>query len=79
MSRSIGDRLFKAADPPLVPATPHTCTRQVKETDSFVLLASDGVFDVLSNLRACAVTLELEPRKALFLYISPANELVHPG
>ena len=94
-ARSIGDRLFKSTQPPLVPCTPQTSTRplfsaEVKAdelwpaltlavtltltptltqhltqveaselcpalycTPWFALIASDGVWDVLTNERAC--------------------------
>ena len=54
-SRSIGDRAFKSMDPPFVPATPLTGTRTLSAAErdgGFVVLASDGVWEVFSNERA---------------------------
>ena len=52
-SRSLGDRLFKQSTPPLVPATPQIITRKLMPGDQFVLLASDGVWDVMTGATAC--------------------------
>ena len=55
-SRSIGDRNFKETDPPFVTAKPEVFTRQIdREKDEFLILASDGVWDDLSNNAACAL------------------------
>mmetsp|Transcript_110509 Transcript_110509/g.297687 ORF Transcript_110509/g.297687 Transcript_110509/m.297687 type:complete len:264 (-) Transcript_110509:161-952(-) len=48
-SRSIGDRHFK----PVVTSEPDTCSRPISAGDAFAILASDGVWDELSNLKAC--------------------------
>lgn len=52
VSRSLGDRPFKRTEPPLVPPEPHACSQRLDASHSFVLLASDGVWDVMSNQRA---------------------------
>ncbi|KAL1510791.1 hypothetical protein AB1Y20_007077 [Prymnesium parvum] len=57
-SRSIGDRAFKAMSPPYVPATPDVSSRLISETDHFIVIASDGVWDVCPNKRACDVVAE---------------------
>lgn len=54
-SRSIGDRPFKMTDPPFVTPEPDTFNRQIAEGDDFVIVASDGVWDVMSNQKACSV------------------------
>jgi serine/threonine protein phosphatase PrpC len=44
VARSIGDRPFKATDPPLVPATPDVTRHDVSALGAkFVIVASDGV------------------------------------
>jgi len=48
-SRSIGDRHFK----PVVTSEPDTFSRPISAGDAFAILASDGVWDELSNLKAC--------------------------
>ncbi|KOO35445.1 protein phosphatase 1f [Chrysochromulina tobinii] len=45
MSRAIGDLFLK----PYVSAEPDISTVQLEDTDEFVVLASDGVFDVFDN------------------------------
>jgi len=60
-SRSIGDRLFKA-EPPLVPCEPHTHSHSLTKEErvgAFVIVASDGVWDVLSNEMACGVVAKI--------------------
>ena len=68
-SRSIGDRAFKATEPPLVPATPETRSSIIGAVDAtqspeggFAILASDGVWDVLSNNKACAIVRDVLTR-----------------
>jgi len=56
VSRAIGDRLLK----PLVPGTPEVIAHRIEEGDAFLILATDGLWDVMSNeeaaarIRACA-------------------------
>lgn len=57
-SRSIGDRLFKAMSPPLVPATADTSRHRIAPGDHFAVIASDGIWDVCPNKRACDVVAE---------------------
>jgi len=45
MSRALGDLFLK----PYVSAEPDVCRFELKETDEFIILASDGVFDVFDN------------------------------
>jgi len=54
ISRAIGDLDFKDIGFAFVLPHPELCTRQLGLTDDFVLLACDGLFDVLSNEQACA-------------------------
>jgi len=48
-SRSIGDRHFK----PVVTCEPDIFQRPIGTGDAFAILASDGVWDEVSNLKAC--------------------------
>jgi len=45
MSRALGDLFLK----PYVSAEPDVCRYELNETDEFIILASDGVFDVFDN------------------------------
>mmetsp|Transcript_348 Transcript_348/g.714 ORF Transcript_348/g.714 Transcript_348/m.714 type:complete len:341 (-) Transcript_348:395-1417(-) len=56
-SRSIGDSRFKDGEAPLVPATADIVRRPINMLDEFALVASDGVWDVMSNEEACKVVL----------------------
>jgi len=54
VSRSFGDPDFK--DPlHLVTATPDVMSERLTEEDSFVILASDGLWDVMTDKRACEI------------------------
>lgn len=46
MSRSIGDIVGTEIG---VISTPHLCTHKIQEEDAFIVLASDGVWDVMEN------------------------------
>ncbi|XP_022737422.1 probable protein phosphatase 2C 51 [Durio zibethinus] len=50
-SRSIGDRYLK----PFVICKPEVTVRQLMNRDEFLILASDGLWDVISNEDACRV------------------------
>jgi len=52
VSRAIGDMSFKQ-ESALVIATPEVTTRAQEEGDEFVVLACDGLFDVMSNDAVC--------------------------
>ena len=58
-ARSVGDRLFKSTSPPLVPCEADVGERVVRvgsgSAAGFALVASDGVWEVLTNERACEV------------------------
>lgn len=45
VSRAIGDRALK----PVVPATPDVTTRRISSSDELLVLASDGLWDVVSK------------------------------
>ena len=47
VSRAFGDLELK--DPPIVVSTPEITVRPIESTDQFVVLACDGVWDVLSD------------------------------
>ncbi len=49
VTRAIGDRRLKQ----YVSAVPEISMRQLQAEDEFLILASDGVWDVLSNQEAC--------------------------
>lgn len=49
ISRAIGDMDFKETGFLFVLADPELCTHQLTEKDEFVLLACDGIYDVMSN------------------------------
>ncbi len=54
ISRALGDLDFKEPGFRFVLAHPELAVQQLSQHDDFVLLACDGVFDVLSNEQACA-------------------------
>ena len=54
LSRAIGDLKYKTnlglpAAEQIITAEPDVCSVQLRREDSFLLLACDGVWDVLSN------------------------------
>ncbi|MCL7044841.1 hypothetical protein MKW94_022123 [Papaver nudicaule] len=51
-SRSIGDRYLK----PYVISVPEVTITSRTESDEFLILASDGLWDVISNEMACKIT-----------------------
>ncbi|KAL1210278.1 putative protein phosphatase 2C 61 [Cardamine amara subsp. amara] len=57
MSRALGDFLLKSYG---VIATPQVSTHQITSTDKFLLLASDGVWDVLGNEEVATIVMESE-------------------
>lgn len=60
VARSLGDRMFKSTVPPLVPCAPTTISRAISAAErqgAFALLASDGVWEVFSNERACTLVI----------------------
>ena len=54
-SRCLGDRDFKASGAPVLTCAPDVATFAPSARSRFVLLASDGVFEALSDEQACAV------------------------
>ena len=57
VSRAIGDRLFK----PFVTATPEIQRVALSSEDSFLILASDGIWDVISSEEAGRVVVSVPP------------------
>ncbi|KAL0791415.1 hypothetical protein Bca101_007661 [Brassica carinata] len=57
MSRALGDFALKSYG---VIATPQVSTHQITSPDQFLLLASDGVWDVLSNEEVAVVVMKSE-------------------
>ena len=52
--------MFKSTEPPLVPCAPTTTSRAISAAErqgAFALLASDGVWEVFSNERACTLVI----------------------
>jgi serine/threonine protein phosphatase PrpC len=66
-SRSIGDKRFK--DVQVISALPHVCSLALSNSDHFLILASDGIWDVLSDQVAVDIV-----SRALALY-----QLDHAG
>ena len=56
--RAIGDLDFKETGFLYVLADPELCTHQLCPSDEFILLACDGIYDVMSNEQACAYVRE---------------------
>lgn len=54
VSRALGDRIFKAEEMRLITASPEVHEEVVGKEDSFLLLACDGVYDVVSNKEVIA-------------------------
>ncbi|KAH7434394.1 hypothetical protein KP509_06G015800 [Ceratopteris richardii] len=59
MARAFGDFCLKEYG---LSAVPHVSCRKVKETDEFVVLATDGVWDVMSNEEVANVVAKIEPK-----------------
>jgi len=57
VSRAIGDRLLK----PYVTARPEVSTWNVSKDDEFLILATDGVWDVLTNENIAALIARMDP------------------
>ncbi|KAK6197589.1 phosphatase 2C-like domain-containing protein [Scheffersomyces amazonensis] len=54
VTRSLGDSYMKD----LVIGKPFTTSTEITDSDDFIILACDGVWDVISDLRACNFVLE---------------------
>ena len=65
VTRALGDLAFKSPRR-LVSCVPHVHTRVLDERDRFLVLASDGLWDVLSDVEAVQLA-------------SDALQLAHPG
>ena len=68
-ARSLGDGRFKQGTPlagsltmDLVPAEPDVASHTLGPEDRFVVLASDGVWDVLSDQKACEIVADAARR-----------------
>jgi len=53
VSRAIGDRDFKENKVELIIAEPDTTEECILDSDTFLLLASDGLYDVMTNDACC--------------------------
>jgi protein phosphatase 2C family protein 2/3 len=51
VSRALGDRQFKAEHERLVIATPDIASHTVGDDDAFIVIACDGLFDVMDSGR----------------------------
>lgn len=55
-SRALGDRHFKRREPHIVTAEPDISKHELQPSeDSFVIIACDGLFDVMSDVEACQI------------------------
>lgn len=54
VSRSLGDHLYKR----YVPADPYVNSVELTEDSEFVVIACDGVFDVLEDEEVCRIVRE---------------------
>jgi len=62
VSRALGDRQLKTLEPPrnsVLSATPDVSRRALRPGDHFVILATDGLWDVLSDREAVAVVYDV--------------------
>ncbi|KAI5072537.1 hypothetical protein GOP47_0012643 [Adiantum capillus-veneris] len=59
MARALGDFCLKEYG---LSAVPHVYHRQISEVDEFVVLATDGVWDVMSNEEVASVVDKAEPK-----------------
>jgi len=79
-SRSLGDSQFKILTDKtphhIVSAEPEVASREVVADDRFVILACDGVWDVLSDQQACDVVNEHIQNNATHTPQTAANALV---
>ncbi|XP_075513425.1 protein phosphatase 2C 37-like [Primulina tabacum] len=72
MSRAIGDNYLK----PFVISEPEVTVTERTEEDECLILASDGLWDVVSNETACGVALKcLQSCKPRSTPISPGNDI----
>ena len=67
VSRALGDRALK----PVVSCLPFTTTTHLSSRDRFVLLASDGLWDVVDDAQAVQIAAELADGWPL----SPAEQM----
>lgn len=56
VSRAFGDHLLKEGD--IISAVPHCCTHELTDEDTYLLLACDGVFDVMDDQHAVNFLME---------------------
>jgi len=78
LTRCVGALPLKYAKPQLVLATPETATRHLDGTELFVLLASDGIFEALSDAKVsdtvlAAFNAKKDPSKALIAAATAAG------
>ncbi|MCO5610354.1 hypothetical protein L7F22_064590 [Adiantum nelumboides] len=59
MARAFGDFCLKEYG---LSAVPHVCHKRISEVDEFVVLATDGVWDVMSNEEVASVVEKTEPK-----------------
>jgi pyruvate dehydrogenase phosphatase len=83
VSRSIGDAYLKSPDfplqyePPVPPpftrgvlsAEPEIVTRDIADTDKFVIFASDGLWEHVSNEEACEIVHRNPRHVSIYLYL----------
>ena len=73
VTRAFGDRQLK----PLVSSAPDIVRHTISEYDQFLILASDGLWDVLSNERAVEIVSSIYPdtKTASFVLVQTAFEM----
>jgi len=76
VTRALGARPLKARKPPLVIATPELATRKLDGSEKFLVVACDGVWDVMSDLQACEVVQAAIASAGKLGAESPAEHLV---
>jgi len=65
LSRALGDEFYKNPKELLVPAEPDITRRELHRDDDFLILASDGLWDVYSSEKAVAFVNQLRKQQPL--------------
>jgi len=59
VTRSLGDQTMKQ----FVTGDPYTRVVELQPTDTYLIIACDGIWDILSDQQACDIVLQTEPEK----------------
>jgi len=65
VSRALGDHLLKENGHPIVTAAPHCVETLLSPKDRFVILACDGLWDVMSDQAACDFVQSMLDKEAM--------------